>query len=67
MHGIYIGIYISNKQEIHDLKCILVAWYTLSFGRRKKQTNQCVPPFSLKIIRGYLINDKLNYNFQIFN
>jgi hypothetical protein len=54
----FIGTYTRNKQEMHDLKCILVAWYT--FG-------QCIPSFPLKTIRRHLINYKLNYNFQIFN
>jgi hypothetical protein len=50
---------------MHDLKCTLVAWYT--FGRRKPKNYQCIPSFPLKTIRRYLINNKLNYNFQIFN
>ena len=29
------GIYSRNKQEMHDLKCILVTWYT--FDRRKQK------------------------------
>jgi hypothetical protein len=46
---------------MHDLKCILVAWYT--FDRRKQK----IPMYSflsIKTIRRYLINNKLNYNFQ---
>ena len=39
LNGIYymafIGIYTWNKQEMHDLKCILVTWYT--FDRRKQK------------------------------
>jgi hypothetical protein len=58
----FIGIYSRNKQEMRDLKCILVVWYT--FNQRKKKY-QCIPSFPLKTIRRYFI--KLNYNFQIFN
>jgi hypothetical protein len=48
---------------MHDLKCILVAWHT--FGIRK-QKYQCIPSFPLlKTICRYLINNKLNYNFQL--
>jgi hypothetical protein len=35
----------TNKQEMHDLKCILVAWYT--FDRRRKNSNVFLP-FHLK-------------------
>jgi hypothetical protein len=59
----FLDIYTRNKQEMHDLKCILVAWYT--FGRRK-QNYQRIPSVPLITIRRYLINNKLNYNFQIF-
>jgi hypothetical protein len=52
----FISIYNQNKQEMHDLKCILVAWYT--FDRRKQK-------LPIKTIRRYLINNKLNYNFQL--
>jgi hypothetical protein len=52
----------TNKQEMHDLKCILVAWYT--FDRRKKIAMYSF--LSTKTIRRYFINNKLNYNFQIF-
>jgi hypothetical protein len=31
----FICIYTWNKQEMSELKCILVAWYT--FGRRKQK------------------------------
>jgi hypothetical protein len=56
------SIYSWNKQEMHDLKSILAAWYT--FGRRK-QKYQCIPSFPLKTIRRYRSNNKLNYNFQL--
>jgi hypothetical protein len=56
------GIYIWNKQEMYDLKCILVTWYT--FGRRKQKI-QCISSFPLKTIHRYLINNKLNYSFQL--
>ena len=34
LYGIYWHL-LAKKQERHDLKCILVAWYT--FGRRKQK------------------------------
>jgi hypothetical protein len=50
----FIGIYtLKKQQEMHDLKCILAAWYT--FGRRKQKI-QCIPSFPLKPIRRYLIS-----------
>ena len=55
---------LEKTQEIHDLKCILVAWYRLVEENKKYQ---CIPSFPLKTIRRYLINNKLKYNFQIFN
>jgi hypothetical protein len=45
---IYIGIYTWNKQEIHDLKCILVAWYT--FGQRKQK----IPVYSFFSTKNHL-------------
>ena len=47
---------------MYDLKCILVTWYT--FGRRKQKI-QCISSFPLKTIHRYLINNKLNYSFQL--
>jgi hypothetical protein len=57
----FIGIYTRNKQEMHDLKCILVTWYTF-WGRMQKISMDSF--FPLKTIRRYeyLINKKLNHN-----
>ena len=33
--ALFIGIYTRNKNEMHDLKSVLVAWY--KFGRRKQK------------------------------
>jgi hypothetical protein len=60
----FIGIYTRNKQEMHDLKYILVGNSHLV---EENKNYQCVPSFPLKTIRRHLINKKLNYNFQIFN
>ena len=35
LYGIYWHLYLKKTQDSHDLKCILIAWYT--FGRRKQK------------------------------
>ena len=34
---------------------------------KENKKYRCIPSFPLKKIRRYLINNELNYNFQIFN
>ena len=54
----FIGTYTRNKQEMHDLKCILVAWYTFG-GRKQKIPMDSFFSIKLKTIRRYFINNKL--------
>jgi hypothetical protein len=52
---------------MHDLKCILLISSVVHIWSKKTKKYKFIPSFPLKTIRRYLINNKLNYNFQIFN
>ena len=44
LYCIYSRHLYGNKQEMHDLKCILVAWYSTHLVEEKIK-NQCIPFF----------------------
>jgi hypothetical protein len=62
-YGIYRHLYLKQTRnalfEMH-ISSVVHIW------SKKTKKYQCFPSFPLKTIRRYLINNKLNYNFQIF-